>query len=129
MGQTLIKWRLREVMARYHIKAIDLAKEMGVSANAISNLRKSDTMPRLDGDSLNNLCNALNKLALNLGEQITPTSLIDYTCDYEPDNESQSSTTSALSQSKHSDQLSQSRKNNPHASLLIIIPEEVPESA
>ncbi|PSB60672.1 hypothetical protein DSM107010_61800 [Chroococcidiopsis cubana SAG 39.79] len=116
-------------MARYHIKAIDLAKEMGVSANAVSNLRKSDTMPRLDGDSLNNLCNALNKLALNLDEQITPISLIDYTRDYEPDDEPQSSTTSAPSQSKHSNQLTQSRKNNPHASLLRIIPEEVLELA
>lgn len=129
MGQTLIKWRLREVMARYHIKAIDLAKEMGVSANAVSNLRKSDTMPRLDGDSLNNLCNALNKLALNLDEQITPIRLIDYTRDYEPDNEPQSSTKSVPSQTKHSSQSSQFKKDNPHTSLFRIIPEEVPESA
>ena len=85
--QTLIKWRLREVMARYKIKAVDLAREIEVSSNSISNLRNSDTMPRLDGHSLNNLCNALNKLALGLDEEITPMSLIDYSRDFEPGNE------------------------------------------
>jgi len=92
MPQTLIKWRLREVMARYNIKAIDLAKEMGISPNSVSNLRKGYTMPRLDGDSLNGLCNALNKLALGLDEEITPITLIDYTRDDEPGNEPKSST-------------------------------------
>jgi DNA-binding Xre family transcriptional regulator len=86
MFQTLIKWRLREVMARYRIKAKDLAKELGISSNAVSNLRLSESMPRLDGDSLNNLCNALNKLALGLEYEITPMTLIDYTRDDEPDN-------------------------------------------
>ena len=85
MTQTLIKWRLREVMARYRIKAIDLAKEIGVSPNSVSNLRNSESMPRLDGSSLNNLCNALNKLAINLEEEITPFTLIDYTRDSEPE--------------------------------------------
>lgn len=85
MTQTLIKWRLREVMARYRIKAVDLAKEIGVSPNSVSNLRNSESMPRLDGSSLNNLCNALNKLAINLEEEITPITLIDYTRDGEPE--------------------------------------------
>jgi DNA-binding Xre family transcriptional regulator len=98
MAETLIKWRLREVMARYNIKAIDLAKEMSISANAVSNLRKGNTMPRLDGDSLNNLCNALNKLALDLDEEITPVTLIDYTRDLEPDDEHKFSKTSLKAQ-------------------------------
>ncbi|MGH2413545.1 MAG: helix-turn-helix domain-containing protein [Microcystaceae cyanobacterium] len=87
MSQTLIKWRLREIMARYNVKATDLAKEMGISANSVSNLRKGNTMPRLDGDSLNKLCNALNKLALDLDEEITPVTLIDYTRDWQPDDD------------------------------------------
>jgi DNA-binding Xre family transcriptional regulator len=85
MTQTLIKWRLREVMARYRIKAVDLAEEIGVSPNSVSNLRNSESMPRLDGSSLNNLCNALNKLAINLEEEITPITLIDYSRDSEPE--------------------------------------------
>lgn len=130
MSQALIKWRLREVMARYHIKAVDLAREMGISANAVSNLRKGDTMPRLDGDSLNKLCNALNKLALNLDEEITPITLIDYTRDYEPDGEQESSTTTALSKRKELNKGIESKPvNSPSSfSMLIFIP-EVPESA
>lgn len=85
MTQTLIKWRLREVMARYRIKAVDLAQEIKVSPNSVSNLRNSESMPRLDGSSLNNLCNALNKLAINLEEEITPITLIDYTRDLKPE--------------------------------------------
>jgi DNA-binding Xre family transcriptional regulator len=85
MTQTLIKWRLREVMARYRIKAVDLAEEIGVSPNSVSNLRNSESMPRLDGSSLNYLCNALIMLAINLEEVITPITLIDYTRDCEPE--------------------------------------------
>ena len=71
-------------MARYKIKAKDLAKELGQTPNSISNLRNNDTMPRLDGDSLNNLCNALNKLAPDIQQEITPMTLIDYSRDPEP---------------------------------------------
>lgn len=130
MSQTLIKWRLREVMARYHIKAVDLAKEMGISANAVSNLRKSDTMPRLDGGSLNSLCNALNKLALNLDEEITPITLIDYTRDCEPGGEQNSLTTSASLKTRQTNKKAgfQSSDDVKSFSLLVVIPEE-PESA
>ncbi len=83
MDQTLIRWRLREVMARYKIKAKDLAEELGHSRNSISNMRNSDTMPRLDGYLLNDLCNALNKLAPDLQQKISPMHLIDY----EPDSD------------------------------------------
>lgn len=79
--QTLIRWRLKEIMARYDIRAGDLAKAMGVSHNSIANLRKAKTMPRLDGESLNKLCNALNFLAQDLTGEITPTDLISYTKD------------------------------------------------
>ncbi|MCC5640774.1 helix-turn-helix transcriptional regulator [Nostoc sp. CHAB 5844] len=78
MNQALIKWRLKEVMARHNIKARDLASEMGVSANSVSNLRNARTMPRLDGEILNNLCEALNRLAQDLEGEITPSELIGY---------------------------------------------------
>jgi DNA-binding Xre family transcriptional regulator len=81
MNQTLIRWTLKEIMARYDIKAGDLAKLMGISGNSIANLRKAKTMPRLDGNSLNNLCNALNLLAQDLDKRITPADLINYTPD------------------------------------------------
>jgi DNA-binding Xre family transcriptional regulator len=85
MPQTLIKWRLREVMARYNIKSVHLAKQLDISPNAVSSLRKAKTMPRLDGNALNNLCNALNRLAIDLDQEITPVTLLTYTRDPEPD--------------------------------------------
>ncbi|WP_341532114.1 helix-turn-helix transcriptional regulator (plasmid) [Nostoc sp. UHCC 0302] len=78
MNQALIKWRLKEVMARHNVKARDLAAEMGVSANSVSNLRNARTMPRLDGEILNNLCESLNRLAQDLEGEITPSDLIGY---------------------------------------------------
>lgn len=85
MPQTLIKWRLREVMARYNIKSVDLARQLNISPNAVSSLRKAKTMPRLDGNALNNLCNALNRLAEDLDQEITPVTLLTYIRDPEPE--------------------------------------------
>ncbi|MEC4813235.1 MAG: helix-turn-helix transcriptional regulator [Scytonema sp. PMC 1069.18] len=81
MIQTLIRWRLKEVMARYDIKGVDLAKKLDISPNAMSSLRKAKTMPRLDGTALNLLCNALNELAQDLEKLITPGDLLDYSID------------------------------------------------
>jgi DNA-binding Xre family transcriptional regulator len=127
MSQTLIRWRLREVMARYDIKAIDLAKEMKLSANAVSNLRRSNTMPRLDGDSLNRLCNALNELAIGLDDEITPITLISYVRDGEPGDRSVSPNSLSLeanSQNKRGNRTTSGRQG----SSLTLIP-ELPESA
>jgi len=59
----MIRWRLKEVMARYDITGVDLAEEMGVRSATVSNLRTSKTMPRLDGKKIEDLCLALSKLA------------------------------------------------------------------
>ncbi len=75
---TLIRWRLKEVMARYNIKGVDLAKKLDISTNSMSSLRRAKTMPRLDGVALNLLCNALNELAEDLEKPITPGDLLDY---------------------------------------------------
>ena len=78
---TLIRWRLKEIMARYNIKGVSLASRLDVGPNAISALRNAKTMPRLDGVALNSLCNALNELAQDLDKPITPTDLLDYSPD------------------------------------------------
>jgi DNA-binding Xre family transcriptional regulator len=77
----LIKWRLKEIMARYNIKGVTLASRLDIGPNAISALRNAKTMPRLDGVALNSLCNALNELAQDLDKQITPADLLDYSQD------------------------------------------------
>lgn len=74
----MIRWRLKEIMARYSIKGVDLAGKLDISTNAMSNLRNSKTMPRLDGVALDLLCNALNELAQDLDKSIAPADLLDY---------------------------------------------------
>lgn len=81
MVATLIRWRLKEVMARYSIKGKDLAKKLDISTNAMSSLKNAKTMPRLDGVALNLLCNALNELASDLDKPITPADLLEYSQD------------------------------------------------
>lgn len=84
MRKVLIRWKLKEVMARYDIKGVDLAKELDVSTNTISSLRKAKTMPRLDGEQLNLLLNALNRLAKDKEEVISHVTLIDYVYELSP---------------------------------------------
>jgi putative transcriptional regulator len=81
VAQTLIRWRLNEVMARHDIRAKELAEEMEVSQSAISNLRKR-SMPRLSEETLDKLCRALNKLSQEK-TTITPGDLIEYIPDLE----------------------------------------------
>lgn len=78
MENTLIRWKLREVMDRHGIQAKDLADELGVSRNAVSNLRGVD-MPRIDGARLNDLLLALNKMRRADSKLITPVDLIEFT--------------------------------------------------
>ena len=59
----MIRWRLKEVMARYDIKGKELAEELGVNYSAVSNWRTSKTIPRIGGERIDEICNALSKLA------------------------------------------------------------------
>lgn len=58
-----IRWRLKEVMARYDITGVDLARELGVRDATVSNLKTAKTMPRVDGYRIEDLLKALSKLA------------------------------------------------------------------
>lgn len=77
MPQALIRWRLNEIMARHRVLARELAKEMNTSDNAISNLRRAETMPRIDGKKFEHLCISLTKLS-KIRESVTPYDLIEY---------------------------------------------------
>jgi DNA-binding Xre family transcriptional regulator len=68
-------------MARHNIKGVSLASRLDVGPNAISALKNAKTMPRLDGVALNSLCNALNELAEDLDQPITPADLLLYSQD------------------------------------------------
>lgn len=87
VAQTLIRWRLNEIMARHGIRPKELAETMKVSSTAVSNLRKR-SMPRLSEETLNKLCHALNQLRQE-EELITPGDLIEYIPDPEPPKSTQ----------------------------------------
>ncbi|WP_256478845.1 helix-turn-helix domain-containing protein [Chroococcidiopsis sp. CCMEE 29] len=73
----MIRWRLNEVMARHRVLAKDLADFIGVSRNAMSALKKSESIPRVDGERLEQLCIGITKLS-KIGEKVTPYDLIEY---------------------------------------------------
>ncbi|BAZ37554.1 hypothetical protein NIES4101_34770 [Calothrix sp. NIES-4101] len=77
MIETLIRWKLNEVMARHRVKGKDLAEYLGVSANAISGLRKAETMPEIGGQRWEHICLGINQLS-KIGEVISPLDLIEY---------------------------------------------------
>ena len=57
------RWRLGELMARYRITGKAMAKELGVSDNAVSALKRAKTMPRIDGKRLDEIAKAVSDLA------------------------------------------------------------------
>ena len=59
----VLRWKLKEVMARHDIQGIDLAKEMRVRTATISNLRNSKTIPGIGGEKIDRLTASLSKLA------------------------------------------------------------------
>lgn len=56
-------WRLNELMARHRVSGKELADEIGISANAVSALRKAETMPKINGERLDQIAAALTKLS------------------------------------------------------------------
>lgn len=77
MVSSMIHWRLRDVMDREGIQAKTLAQEIGVTANAMTNLRGSE-MPRINGERLNSLILGLNKLRRADSKLITLTDVIEF---------------------------------------------------
>lgn len=71
----MLRFKLAEVMARYHIKNKDLAEAIGVSSAAISGLKHSDSLPEIGGERL---CLIAQKLTVLIGKELNPLDLIEY---------------------------------------------------
>jgi putative transcriptional regulator len=65
----LIRWRLREIMARHRVSIRKLAELTGMHRNSIGKLRNHDILPEIGGETMEKLCRALN---------CTPYDLIEY---------------------------------------------------
>jgi|JI8StandDraft_2_1071088.scaffolds.fasta_scaffold78984_3 putative transcriptional regulator len=70
-------WRLNELMARHRVSGKALADELGISTNAVSALRTAETMPKINGDRLDQIAAALTKLS-ELGETVRGVDLLEY---------------------------------------------------
>jgi putative transcriptional regulator len=56
----VIRWKLRQIMADRQITNRDLARAVGMHETSISNLKRRDDMPRVDGELMDKLCRALD---------------------------------------------------------------------
>lgn len=77
MAKRVIKWRLVSVMHEHGVKAKDLAAFMSVRPSTITALRQAKTMPRIDGNRLEELCDALTSLS-NLDRVVGPLDLLEH---------------------------------------------------
>jgi putative transcriptional regulator len=59
MAITLVKWKLRQLMADKRIGNIELANSLGVHPNTISRWRTVDEMPKVSGAEIDGICKAL----------------------------------------------------------------------
>lgn len=71
--KSMLRWRLREVMARGRITNRELADRLHKHETSISRMKNSDTMPRMDGDELNSLCKALTTIFRERGQDVVIT--------------------------------------------------------
>lgn len=63
---SMVKWRLRVIMADRDISIRDLAKKSGFHSNTIAKWRKADEQPRISGPEIDKLCDALDCTHLDL---------------------------------------------------------------
>ena len=76
----MLRWKLGEVMARARMTNRELAKVLGLHETSVSRMKTAETMPRIDGDSLNHLCNSLNHIYRKKGVKtvVSPADLFEY---------------------------------------------------
>lgn len=81
----MIRWRLRVLMAEKNISNKELAESSGLHRVTISKLKGVDELGQINGETINNVLNGLNKIYRQKGESriLTPSDLIEYTPDLE----------------------------------------------
>jgi len=68
--EALIRWKLREVMARKRFSIRGLAEAAGLSRGTVTTLREADTLPGMGEGTLEKLCTALDCSPLDLIEYV-----------------------------------------------------------
>ncbi len=68
--KTLIRWKLRELMARKKKKTKELADRLKMQPGSVSRLKAQDKMPKLDGDQIEIILKFLDCDLFELIEQV-----------------------------------------------------------
>lgn len=66
MVKTLVKWKLRAIMADRHMTNERLAELVKVHVNTISKWKNANEMPKISGSEIDGLCGALNCTVFDL---------------------------------------------------------------
>jgi len=74
----MLRWRLREIMAAKRITNRKLAAMVDMHEVTISKLKTVDTMPRIDGESLEKILKALDCKLTDLLVEDSPTNTNEY---------------------------------------------------
>jgi DNA-binding Xre family transcriptional regulator len=70
------RWKLAELMARNKITNKELAEYLGMRPNSITDLRKADSMPRINGEQLDRIASAITALS-KIGETVCGVDLLE----------------------------------------------------
>ncbi|MGH2413048.1 MAG: helix-turn-helix domain-containing protein [Microcystaceae cyanobacterium] len=66
----VLKWRLREMMARRKVTNRELANYLELHETTIARMKAPDVMPKIDGDTLSKLCKYLDCDISDLLEEV-----------------------------------------------------------
>lgn len=80
---SMIQWRLRQVMAEINLSNQDLAELASIHRVTVSKLKNSDEIKQISNEVLNGLCNGLTRAyhAKGIQKTITPGDLLVFTLD------------------------------------------------
>ena len=62
--RSVVRWKLREVMARRRITNKALADELKAHPTSISRIKTQDILPEIGGEALGRLIDGINKLSV-----------------------------------------------------------------
>lgn len=62
--RSVVRWKLREVMARRRITNKALADELKTHPTSISRIKTQDILPEIGGEALGRLIDGINKLSV-----------------------------------------------------------------
>ena len=79
--KSVVRWKLREVMARRRITNKALADELQAHPTSISRIKTQDVLPEIGGEALGKLIDGINKLSIEDYGNCTLDELTEVVCE------------------------------------------------